>query len=123
MAPRFIPENARFFTLHPRDPAHLGWSESKTNRTFALDAIQQSGANTVIMSYWGEPSSDRWRFFAPMQTATGAHDELFDEAVDRPLLIMPAIESGPAAGNSNSYFFSRTFPARRNLRRPRSWHK
>ncbi|HXC96341.1 MAG TPA: hypothetical protein VNU92_11620 [Edaphobacter sp.] len=106
----FIPENASLFTLHPRDPAHLGWSESKIKRIFALDSIQQSGANTVIMSYWGEPSSDRWRFWAPMQTATGAHDELFDEAVGRPLLIMPAIESAAAAGNSNSYFFSQDFP-------------
>lgn len=45
-----------------------------------------------------------------MQTATGAHDELFDEAVGRPLLIMPAIESAAAGGNSNSYFFSQDFP-------------
>ena len=42
----------------------------QTNRIFALDSMVQAGANTVVMSYWGEPNSDRWRYYAPMQTAT-----------------------------------------------------
>ncbi len=111
-----VGENASKYTLFPRDPRHLGWSESKINRIFALDSIVQSGANTVVMSHWGKPDEDRWRYWAPMQTATGAHDELFDAIEDRPLLIMPAIESSDNTynqqfpGTSNSYHFSQDFP-------------
>jgi hypothetical protein len=72
------------------------------------------GVNTVVMSYWGEWGSDRWAHWAPMQTSTEAHSQLFDAVANHPLLIMPAIESGaatfPIGGNSQSYNFSQDFP-------------
>ena len=108
--------NDQLYTVHPIDPRHLGWSENDENRAFALDKMLEAGANTVVMSYWGEFGTDRWAYWAPMQTAIGAHNELFAAAVDRPLLIMPAIESsnatfpGPFNGTSNSYHFSQDFP-------------
>jgi hypothetical protein len=84
----------------------------------------EAGANTVVMSYWGEPGTDRWAYWAPMQTAIGAHNELFEAALGRPLLIMPAIESGEATfpgpynGHSNSYFFSQDFPGTQSFPAP-----
>jgi hypothetical protein len=106
--------NDSLYTLHPTDRGHLGWSESQANREFALDAMVEAGANTVVMSYWGERGADRWAFWAPMQTSTHAHDELFAVAASRPLLIMPAIESGAATidvgGRSNGFNFASDFP-------------
>jgi hypothetical protein len=106
--------NNDLYTIHPQDPRHLGWSETQANRDFALDSMLAAGANTVVMSYWGERGSDRWVYSAPMLTSTFAHDELFDTAANRPLLIMPAIESADATfqkgGHSDSYNFSQDFP-------------
>jgi hypothetical protein len=106
--------NIDAFTVHPTDARHLGWSETQANREFALSDMAVAGANTVVMSYWGERGSDRWVYSAPMLTSTYAHDELFQAAENHPLLIMPAIESAdatfPKGGNSDSYNFSQDFP-------------
>ncbi len=113
------------YSRHPVDARHLGWSESPTthkkctgpcpNQDFALDEMVKSGVNVVVMSYWGARGTDMWAYWAPMQTSTFAHDELFRTAVDKPLLIMPAIESGDSTkgcrgGISNAYHFSADFP-------------
>ena len=116
-----VDPNDSLYTIHPADARHLGWSETQANRDFALDKIGEAGANTIIMSYWGERGRDRWVFWAPMQTSTCSHDELFTAAASRPLLIMPAIESAKAtigcsewsnqyAGQSNGYDFASDFP-------------
>lgn len=89
-----IGDNVGLYTLFPADSRHLGWSETKANRTFALDEMQRASVNTITMSYWGRRGDDRWAFWAPMYTSTYAHDELFDEAVSRNMVILPAIESG-----------------------------
>jgi hypothetical protein len=98
------------YTIHPSDTPNLGWSESMENRAFALQAMVSAGVNTVVMSYWGELNTDRWAFSAPMQTAIGAHNELFDALSNHPLLIMPAIESALATPDCQSYIFSEDFP-------------
>ena len=106
--------NNDLYTVHPTDARHLGWSETQADRDFAVDSMLEVGTNTVVMSYWGERGTDRWKFSAPMQTSAFAHDQLFETAANRPLLIMPAIESAdatfPAGGNSDSYNFSQDFP-------------
>jgi hypothetical protein len=109
-----VTENASRYTIHPKDARHLGWSENVANQEFALDTMVEAGANTVIMSYWGQFGTDRWPLWAPMQTATQAHTELFQVAATRPLLIMPAIESSAAAidcgGLSLGFQFASDFP-------------
>ena len=49
-----------------------------------------------------------------MQTSTCAHNQLFEAASQRNLLIMPAIESAnatfPLGGRSESFHFSSDFP-------------
>jgi hypothetical protein len=104
--------NDKAYTVWPEDSRHLGWSENRAHRAFALGEIANAGTNVVVMSYWGARGSNRWAFWAPMQTSTFAHDELFDLVADTPLVIMPAIESaaGTADGVSHSYVFSDDFP-------------
>ncbi len=118
--------NNCLYTIFPIDGAtHLGWSETRQKREQALSMMLATGSNVVNMSYWGPRHTDRWAFWAPMQSATGAHDELFDAAVGRPLLIAPYIESGDATvgktqtgchgdvgpmGESAGYSFLDTFP-------------
>ena len=74
---------------------HLGWSETKDKREPVLDLMIDAGVNVVNMSYWGPAGTDHWAFWAPMQTAPGAYDELFDAAVDKSILIVPYIENVP----------------------------
>jgi hypothetical protein len=89
--------NDCLYTIFPVDGArHLGWSETPDKREHAVNLMLGAGVNVVNMSCWGPPDTDRWAFWAPMQTATGAHDELFDAAVGKPLLIAPYIENSPA---------------------------
>jgi hypothetical protein len=107
--------NDQTYTVFPEDNRHLFWSVSPVdpaNRVFALEEILSAGTNVVVMSYWGARGSDRWASSAPMQTSTKAHDELFDAALNFPLVIMPAIESasGTVDGASHSYVFSDDFP-------------
>lgn len=102
------------YTRHPKDARDLGWSEDAANRNFAVDKMIEGGVNVITMSYWGEPGSDRWIHWAPMYTATGAHDELFTAAVGKNILILPAIESADATygcgGSSPAYQFASDFP-------------
>jgi hypothetical protein len=98
-----VDPNYKKYTIYPLNRQHLGWSESQANRDFAICQMLDVGANVVVMSYWGERGNgpwtdpldwnDRWVGYAPMHTSTMAHDQLFDAAVGKDLLIMPAIES------------------------------
>ena len=99
--------NMGLYTVHPVDARHLAWSESVANRDFALDQMVEAGLNVVSMSSWGEgflPCGVGWSQIAPMQTSPGSHDELFAAAVDKPLLIVPFIES------RNDWAFRDEFP-------------
>ncbi len=119
--------NDCIYTIFPIDGrVHLGWSDNigGEKREHALNLMLAAGVNVVNMSYWGPPNSDRWAFWAPMQTAPGAHDELFDAAVGKPLLIIPYIEDSDATlgrqqsscgltgpvGQSPGYHFADAFP-------------
>jgi hypothetical protein len=121
--------NDGFYTLHPSDARHLGWSESQANRDFALGAMLAAGLNVIKLSYWGQPGTDRWAYWAPMQSSTQAHNQVFDTALAHNLLISPCIESAAATnfdpdtkqpipignppthlGNSPAYIFADDFP-------------
>ena len=88
--------NLQLYTVNPIDVRHLNWSDSSENRDFALTKMVEAGISVVTMSSWGEhflPCNIGWAQAAPMQTAPGAHDELFAAAVSKHLLIIPFIES------------------------------
>ena len=74
----------------------MNWSQNISNRIFVIDQMISAGLNVVSMSSWGEdflPCEMSWEPSAPMQTSTGAHDELFAAAAGKNLLIIPFIES------------------------------
>jgi hypothetical protein len=85
------------YTILPIDGwMNLGWSDNVggEKRGHAVDLMLAAGVNVVNMSYWGPPNVDRWAFWAPMHTAPGANEELFDQTIGRPVLIAPYIEDG-----------------------------
>ncbi len=103
-------DNTGLFTIHPSDSRHLGWSENASNREFAVNTLIDAGVNVINMSYWGLPGTDNWAYWAPMQTSTGSHDELFDIALDKNILIAPYIESYAATDEYDGFSFMDDFP-------------
>lgn len=90
------------YSIFPKDGhTHGGWSSDPATRDLVLNGILGTGTNVVNMSYWGPPDTDIWGFYAPMQTAHGAHDQLFDAAVGKPLLIAPYIEDYAATNDAD----------------------
>ena len=90
-----VPEISNY-TVHPIDPRHLLWSANQTNPDFALGKMEAAGLNSISMSSWGEdflPCTSGWSISAPMQSAPGSHDELFEAAANHDLVIIPFIES------------------------------
>ena len=98
-APPLAPATNAFclYTVLPVDGwMNLGWSDNVggEKREHAVELMLAAGVNVVNMSYWGPPNVDRWAFWAPMHTAPRANEELFDQAVGKPVLIAPYIEDG-----------------------------
>ncbi len=102
--------NTGLYTIHPSDARHLGWSESVANREFAVNTLVLAGVNVINMSYWGPPGTDNWAYWAPMQTSAYSHNELFDIAVNKNILIAPYIESYAATDSSPGFSFMDCFP-------------
>ena len=129
-APPLAPATNAFclYTVLPVDGwMNLGWSDNVggEKREHAVELMLAAGVNVVNMSYWGPPNVDRWAFWAPMHTAPRANEELFDQAVGKPVLIAPYIEDGASTqdsqqrgchgdagpiGQSPAYRFADTFP-------------
>jgi hypothetical protein len=101
--------NIGLYSMFPTDSRHLGWSENVSFRNFALNTMIDAGVNVVCMSYWGLPGSDNWASWAPMQCATGSHDELFNAALNKDILIAPFIESFAATDDYPGFSFMDDF--------------
>ncbi len=102
--------NTSLYTIYPSDARHLGWSESAANREFAVNTLIYAGFNVINMSYWGPEGSNNWAYWAPMQTSALSHDELFDIAADKNILIAPYIESYGSTDYSPGFSFMEDFP-------------
>jgi hypothetical protein len=102
--------NIGFYTVHPADSRHLGWSERREYREFAVQQLIEAGVNVINMSFWGPRGTDNWAYWAPMQTSTYSHDELFDIAVGKSVLIAPYLETAAATPNSPGFSFMDCFP-------------
>lgn len=92
----FPAENLGLFTVHPSKQSHLRWSMDPKYRDTVVGEMTGLGLNTVSMSSWGEdflPCGTGWSLIAPMQSAAGSHDELFEAAAAADLVIIPFIES------------------------------
>jgi hypothetical protein len=77
--------------VDPLAPAHLKWSENSANRDLALNLMVEAGLNVISMSCWGEDFLPcAWTTAAaPMQTDPEALSQLFDAAMNKPVLIIP----------------------------------
>jgi len=103
-------DNRGLYTLHPSDARHLGWSENQSNRDFAVQRMIDAGVNVINMSYWGLPGTDNWAFWAPMQSSTTSHDELFNATLGKEILVAPYIESFAQSDDYNGFSFADDFP-------------
>jgi hypothetical protein len=103
-------DNTGIYTMHPSDSRHLGWSENLSYRNYAVNKMIEAGVNVINMSYWGTRGTDNWAFWSPMQTSTYSHDELFDVAIDKDILVAPYIESYAPTTASDSFYFRLCFP-------------
>jgi len=106
----FPGDNTGLYTIHPADARHLGWSENEANREFAVNTMISAGVNVINMSCWGPRGQDNWAWWAPMQTSSWSHDELFEAALDKNILIVPYLETAAATPNSPEYSFMNCFP-------------
>jgi len=103
-------DNRGLYTLHPSDARHLGWSENQSNRDFTVQSMVDAGVNVINMSYWGLPGTDNWAYWSPMQSSTTSHDELFNAALGKEILIAPYIESFAQTDDYEAYIFADDFP-------------
>lgn len=103
-------DNRGLYTLHPGDARHLGWSENQSNRDFAVQSMIDAGVNVINMSYWGLPGTDNWAFWAPMQSSTTSHDELFNASLGKEILVAPYIESFAQTDDYDRFSFADDFP-------------
>lgn len=103
-------DNRGLYTLHPSDARHLGWSENQSNRDFAVQSMIDAGVNVIHMSYWGLPGTDNWAYWAPMQSSTASHDELFNASLGKGILIAPYIESFAQTDDDDGFSFADDFP-------------
>jgi hypothetical protein len=103
-------DNRGLYTLHPSDARHLGWSENQSNRDFAVQTMIDAGVNVINMSYWGLPGTDNWAYWSPMQSSTASHDELFNAALGKEILIAPYLESFAQTDHYQGFSFADDFP-------------
>lgn len=103
-------DNRGLYTLHPGDARHLGWSENQSNRDFTVQTMIDAGVNVINMSYWGLPGTDNWAHWSPMQSSTASHDELFNAALGKEILIAPYIESFAQTDDYAGFIFADDFP-------------
>jgi hypothetical protein len=87
--------NMELYTESPADPRQLHWSSEPATRHMVLDSMVETGVNVVHLSSWGPRGSPSWAQWAPMQTSTYSHDEFFSAVGNRPLLVVPFLESTP----------------------------
>jgi hypothetical protein len=83
--------NASVYTVHPTLADDVVWSADPGAPGRVLDRMVDAHVNTIVMSYWGT-DMPQW---SPMNVRDGKAPSItLDAARGKPLVIMPAIESG-----------------------------
>ena len=103
-----IKENAWLYTAHPLDPRDEHWNNSDpATRGWVMDRMVYAHVNTVVMSYWS--NMPQW---SPMEIVPATLSGVLDAVQERPLVVMPAIESGsdPDHPEIPQWEFSGEFP-------------
>lgn len=103
-----IEENAWLYTAHPLDARDRHWNSSDPSmRGWVMDRMVQAHINTVVMSYWS--NMPQW---SPMKIDPSTLTGVLDAVQGRPLVVMPAIESGSDSDHPEipQWTFSGEFP-------------
>ena len=102
--------NYSTYTAHPLDSRDEHWNTIPSTREWVMDRMVEAHVNTVVMSYWSnvkwspmdlvpaEPGTE------PSKIGSESLKGVLDAVEGRPLVVMPAIESGIG------WEFSRDFP-------------
>jgi len=108
-------DNAGVYTAHPLDARDEHWNTDASSRAFVMDRMVQAHVNTVVMSYWSNMPA--WSPMAidppyPPNGVSPTWTALLDAIAARPLVILPAIESGadPQHPEMPQWEFARDFP-------------
>ena len=92
-------KNTRLYTTHPTDERDDHWNSDPSTRPWVMDRMVAAHVNTIVMSDWSNmPQS------SPMALDGASLRGVLDAVGDRPLRVLPAIESGSA------WQFSSEFP-------------
>ena len=98
-------DNAGQYTTHPLDARDEQWNSDVSTRGWVMDRMVSAHVNTVVMSYWSNMPT-----FSPMDIQSTTLSGVLDAVQGRPLVVMPAIESGYTPGLP-SWEFSNDFPS------------
>src|SRR6476620_2198093 len=100
-------ENAWVYTAHPLYAGDEHWNSDPRTRGWVMDRMVDAHVNTVVMSYWS--NMPQW---SPMEVASTTLTGVLDAVQGRPLVVMPAIESGydPTHPEIPHWQFSGEFP-------------
>src|ERR1700674_1297772 len=98
-------DNAWKYTTHPLDARDEQWNSDVSTRGWVMDRMVSAHVNTVVMSYWSNMPT-----FSPMDIQSTTLSGVLDAVQERPLVVMPAIESGYTPGLP-SWEFSNDFPS------------
>jgi len=99
--------NAALYTTHPLDVLDGRWNSDPSTRDWVMDRMVRAHVNTVVMSYWS--NMPQW---SPMEIGPTTLSGVLDAVEGRPLVIMPAIESGADKNHPEipQWEFSSDFP-------------
>ena len=111
--------NIGAYTVHPLLADDQHWNSVLSSRTRVIDRIASTGANTIVMSYWGDlPNSSPMcldpSVISPSERCPNPSSEfglssLLAAVQNRHLVVLPSIEGGDPA--FNQWAFSADFPS------------
>lgn len=83
------------WTTHPLDIRDRHWNSDDSTRGWVLDRMVAAHVNTVVASWWSTlPESSPMALTSPRSPISPSWQWLVDAVGTRPLVILPAIESG-----------------------------
>jgi hypothetical protein len=81
--------NVDLYTTHPSLADDMHWNSDPSTRPLVIDRMVAAHVNTIVMSYWS--NMPQW---SPMSLDPSSVPGVLEAAKGRPLVIMPALESG-----------------------------
>jgi hypothetical protein len=91
-------KNLRLYTTNPIEAGDEHWNSDPSTRPWVVDRMVAAHVNTIVMSYWSTmPRS------SPMALDPTSLSGVLDAAEGRPVVVLPAIESGTGWRFANEF--------------------